>query len=128
MRLPEFLPRGDGRAGRGDAVAPLFLVWSGRFVALDGTGPVDRSGSVRRDLAVSQHSSGKVYLADLVMASLLCGLFIALFTSARAPADAAIVFFLIVVVVTTWTLFHQRRQAPTCEECGRRFIQAHKSI
>jgi hypothetical protein len=77
---------------------------------------------------MSQRPSRKLFLADLMMAALSCGLFLALFTSARAPSDAAIVFFLIVVVVTTWTLFHQKRQAPTCEECGQRFIRPKRLI
>jgi hypothetical protein len=64
----------------------------------------------------------RLYLADLVMAALFCGLAVALFTQRWPPADAAIIIFLISVVVASWTFFHQRRGALTCEECGRRFI------
>lgn len=66
--------------------------------------------------------SYRFYLAGLVMAALLCGLFLALITAVDSGAGAAGILFLIFVVVMCWALFHQARQAPTCQECGRRFI------
>jgi predicted RNA-binding Zn-ribbon protein involved in translation (DUF1610 family) len=69
-----------------------------------------------------------MYLADLVLAALMCGLVVNLFTSGRNPSDAWTVVSLIVVVAMVWTIFRQMRRAPTCEECGRRFIQPKKRV
>jgi hypothetical protein len=74
-----------------------------------------------------QRPSRKLYLADLVMAALLCGLVMAIFTAVRGPTDAAIVGFLILGVVTWWVLFREGRRSPTCVECGRRFIRPSRS-
>ena len=68
----------------------------------------------------------RFYLADLVMAALFCGLAVALFTPRRPPAEVTIIVFMSSVVAASWTFFHQRRGAPTCEECGRRFIQPRR--
>ena len=54
---------------------------------------------------MSRPASNRFYLADLVMAALMCGLVLGLFTSARSPVDAGIVFFLICVVATIWSVF-----------------------
>lgn len=64
----------------------------------------------------------RFYLADLVMAVLICGLVASLFTAARGEGEAGLIFFGIIVVGFTWALFRAARRAPTCEDCGRRFI------
>jgi predicted RNA-binding Zn-ribbon protein involved in translation (DUF1610 family) len=71
---------------------------------------------------MSRRRSSWLFLADLVMAVLVCGLIMALFTGVRGLASGALVCFLLFVVGTCWVLFHQQRHAATCEECGRRFI------
>ena len=69
----------------------------------------------------------RVYLADLLMAALVCGLVLALVSPGRPLGEAAWIWGMFVVAVVTWTFFRQRRNAPTCEECGRRFIAPRKS-
>ena len=54
---------------------------------------------------MSRPASNRFYLADLVMAALLCGLVMALITSARSQANAGLVFFLICVVALIWSVF-----------------------
>jgi membrane protein implicated in regulation of membrane protease activity len=75
---------------------------------------------------MSRPASHRFYLADLVLAALMCGLVLALFTSARNQVEGGLVIVLISVVASIWSLFHARRKAPTCEECGRRFVEPEK--
>ncbi|MHB1561814.1 MAG: hypothetical protein ACYC61_30560, partial [Isosphaeraceae bacterium] len=63
----------------------------------------------------------RFYLADLVMAVLTCGLVAALFTSGGGER-VVVIFVGITVLGTIWALFRASRRAPTCEDCGRRFI------
>ena len=72
--------------------------------------------------------SRRFFLADLVFAALMCGLIVSLFRPATEISFPWVTFVLIVVVATSWSLFHAGRQAPTCEECGRRFIEPKKAI
>jgi hypothetical protein len=65
---------------------------------------------------MSEKSTGRLHLADLVLAALLCGLILALFTSVRSPLDAGIIGTLIVADLSCWMIFRQRRQAPACED------------
>jgi predicted RNA-binding Zn-ribbon protein involved in translation (DUF1610 family) len=71
---------------------------------------------------VAEKTPRQLHLADLVMAALLCGLLMALPTSTQTPSGVGLNFFLICAVGISWGLFHQRRRASSCEECGRRFI------
>jgi hypothetical protein len=71
---------------------------------------------------VAEKPPRRLHLADLVLAALLCGLLMALPTSTQTPSGVGLNFFLICAVGVFWGLFHQRRQALACEECGRRFI------
>lgn len=66
--------------------------------------------------------SSRFYLADLMMGALLCGLVVALFMGGRGGGEASWMFLAIVVVGSMWASFRANRRAPTCEDCGRRFI------
>ena len=77
---------------------------------------------------MAERPTTRLYLADLMMAVLMCGLVAALFTSVRTPPNVALTFFLIFIVLMSWSVFQSRRQAPTCEECGRRFIRPKQAV
>ncbi len=64
----------------------------------------------------------RFYMADLMMGTLLCGLVVALFMGGRGAGEASWMFLAIVVVGSMWASFRANRRAPTCEDCGRRFI------
>jgi predicted RNA-binding Zn-ribbon protein involved in translation (DUF1610 family) len=66
------------------------------------------------------------FLADLVAIVTLCGLILGLFQSSGPPPQVIGLIFLIAAVVTYWLIFRALRNAPTCDECGRRFINPEK--
>ena len=72
---------------------------------------------------MAERPSTQFYLADLVMVVLLCGLGAALVIAVRTPGDAALRLLLLVIVMVSWSVFRAHRRAPTCEECGRRFVR-----
>ena len=55
----------------------------------------------------------RFYLADLIMAAIVCGLYLALFTSGRdlSPVEVTMHSLLIGTAVAGWVLFRQRRGA-----------------
>jgi predicted RNA-binding Zn-ribbon protein involved in translation (DUF1610 family) len=68
-----------------------------------------------------------LFLADLVAIIALIELALALVRSFEQPGYPAGVFFLIGLVAIAWNTFRVMRDAPTCEECGRRIIPQRKT-
>jgi hypothetical protein len=65
------------------------------------------------------------FLADLVAVIALCGLAVALVLALPRRAGFGVIgflYFLIFAVVIVWMTFRRIREAPACQECGRRFI------
>jgi len=62
------------------------------------------------------------FLADLVAIIALGGLVLALVLQPVQSASAAGIFFLIVFVLIAWKILRVMREAPACEECGRRLM------
>jgi len=62
------------------------------------------------------------YLADLVAIVALSGLGLALLRSFEQPGSFVAIFILLWLVGIAWTVSRVMRDAPTCEECGRRFM------
>ncbi len=62
------------------------------------------------------------FLADVVAIIALCGLFLALMRPPWQSANTAGILFLIWLLVVVWKMFRILREAPSCAECGRRFV------
>ena len=73
---------------------------------------------------MARKRSSRYSLADLLMAVVMCGLVVAFLLSLRGPLQTPI--FLLVpiwVVIVAWTVISGMRNGPTCEFCGKQFIQ-----
>ena len=59
------------------------------------------------------------FLADLIALIAVSGLSLALVRSIDQLASAIGIGLLIWLIVFAWKLFRLKREAPTCDECGR---------
>jgi predicted RNA-binding Zn-ribbon protein involved in translation (DUF1610 family) len=66
------------------------------------------------------------FLADLVAIIALAGLALAVVRSFGQPGIPVGLFVLIGLVFIVWHAFRVIREAPLCEQCGRRFIPRTK--
>jgi hypothetical protein len=63
-----------------------------------------------------------LYIADLVLAALMAGLLTSAFTLRAGTYTSVLILALIFIVAFVWSHFRNMRDAPTCEDCGRRFV------
>jgi predicted RNA-binding Zn-ribbon protein involved in translation (DUF1610 family) len=73
---------------------------------------------------MSQSSDRRIYLSDLLMAVLFCGLVVATFTSPWYVRDLDVTFLAAGAVGAIWYYLRYIRSAPVCEECGAQFYPA----
>lgn len=71
---------------------------------------------------MSQRSSQRFTLADLVFVAVLSGLVMALALSPSNSVNPAIVFTLISLAFMFWSFLRHARGKAICEECGRLFV------
>ena len=75
-------------------------------------------------MAMARRRTLQWTLSDLLMATLLCGLFAALARSMGRMGNAALLVLLMIWIVrTVWSTHKATRMAVRCEECGRTFLQ-----
>jgi predicted RNA-binding Zn-ribbon protein involved in translation (DUF1610 family) len=69
-------------------------------------------------------SPRRVHLIDLVMAVILCGLIVAMFTSSAGLRQSNVTMLAAGAVGAVWAYLRYLRSAPACAECGARFFPA----
>ncbi len=74
--------------------------------------------------AMAEGSPRRIHLIDLVMAVLLCGLIVAMFTSSAGLRQSNTTFLAAGAVGAVWYYLRYMRSAPVCAECGARFFPA----
>ena len=74
---------------------------------------------------MAQKRTSRFSLADLVMAVVMCGLLVAFFQSLRGRFPMPFPFLLVPIwaVLVFWSIIRGKRKGPTCEACGKKFIQ-----
>jgi hypothetical protein len=87
---------------------------------------VHQANGERRTSVARKHA--QFFLADLVAIVALCALFLGLIQSTDPRGNVAGFLFSMWMVVIAWMIFRARRDAPTCDECGRRFIAQQKKM
>jgi hypothetical protein len=75
-----------------------------------------------------QHPSRRFYLADLVAAVVFCGALAAMSGTRRGTDESNLCVLIMTFVVVGWLAIRSRRNAPTCDECGRRFSPTNPPI
>jgi hypothetical protein len=61
-------------------------------------------------------------LLELVMVVILAGLIFGLFQEVARPGSAFLCIMGLFIWVIAWGIMRAQRRAPTCQECGRRFV------
>ena len=75
---------------------------------------------------MAEKSSARFHLADLIAVVLICGVLAAMISSGRGFGRSEVLLRVLGLVIVGWVVVRTRRNASTCDECGRRFSPQKK--